>query len=108
MGSSLPSEVQGWDEIEGMAGGDSIPVQNKIRVKIGRKTVFAMVNLGESISSLQKQLAIRFDNLNSMLEKTNVATEKQSNRMLWLTVALVAATTLQAVVVFLSAIKVIR
>lgn len=95
--NNTPSELQGWEELDQIAGGDSVPVQNKIKIETAWKTVLAMTNLGNNIHSMQKVIGTRLDELNKRLDEASKATDKQSRRMFWLTIALVIATVIQAI-----------
>lgn len=95
--NNTPSELQGWEELDQIAGGDSVPVQNKIKIETAWKTVLAMTNLGNNIFSLQKVLGKRLDDLNVKLDEAAKSADRQSNRMFWLTIALVVATIVQAI-----------
>lgn len=94
---NIPSELQDWDKLDQIAGGDSVPVQNKIKIETAWKTVLAMSNLGNNIFSLQKVLGKRLDDLNDKLDAATRSADRQSNRMFWLTIALVVATIVQAI-----------
>lgn len=94
---NIPSELQGWDKLDQIAGGDSVPVQNKIKIETAWKTVLAMTNLGNNIHSMQKVIGTRLDELNKRLDEASRAADKQSRRMFWLTIALVIATIIQAI-----------
>lgn len=93
---NTPSELQGWEELDQIAGGDSVPVQNKIKIETARKTVLATTNLGNNIFLLQKVLGKRLDDLNEKLESASKSSDEQSKRMFWLTIALVVATIIQS------------
>ncbi len=93
---NIPPELQGWEKLDEIAGGDNVPTQNKIKIETAWKTVLAMSNLGQSIFSMQKVLGKRLDELNKRLDEASKSADKQSNRMFWLTVALVIATIVQA------------
>lgn len=95
--NNTPPELQGWDKLDEIAGGDSVPVQNKIKIETSWKTVLAMSNLGQSIFSMQKVLGTRLDELNKRLNEASKAADTQSRRMFWLTIALVTATVIQAI-----------
>ena len=94
---NTPPELQGWEKLDEIAGGDNVPTQNKIKIETAWKTVLAMSNLGQSIFSMQKVLGKRLDELNKRLDEATKASDKQSNRMFWLTIALVVATIMQAI-----------
>lgn len=96
MSSYTPPELEGWEKLDEIAGGDSVPVQNKIKIETSWKTVLAMSNLGQSIFSMQKVLGTRLDELNKRLDEASKAADAQSRRMFWLTIALVVATIVQA------------
>lgn len=102
--NNTPSELQGWEELDQIAGGDSVPVQNKIKIETAWKTVLAMTNLGNNIFSMQKVLGKRLDDLNSKLDAATKSADRQSNRMFWLTIALVVATIIQAVAALITVV----
>jgi hypothetical protein len=104
MPKQIPTELEGWDELNNISGGDSVPIQNRIKVGTSHKTVLALSNLGNNIFSLQKILGNRLDGLNKKLDEESKSSEKQSRRMYWLTIALVVATVVQAVAATLSVI----
>lgn len=103
--NNTPSELQGWEELDQLAGGDSVPVQNKIKIGTAWKTVLAMTNLGNKIHSMQKIIGTRLDELNTRLDEASKAADKQSKRMFWLTIALVFATIVQAAAAIIVATK---
>lgn len=106
--NNTPSELQGWEELDQIAGGDSVPVQNKIKIETAWKTVLAMTNLGNNIFSLQKVLGKRLDDLNDKLDAAAKSADRQSNRMFWLTIALVVATIVQAIVAVIAVVTATR
>lgn len=105
---NTPSELHGWEELDQIAGGDSVPVQNKIKIETAWKTVLAMTNLGNNIFSLQKVLGKRLETLNEKLETASRSADKQSNRMFWLTIALVIATITQAIAAVIAVVIVTK
>lgn len=105
MKNDVPSELSGWEDIVGLANGDSVPVQNKVRVETSWKVVLAMVNLGNRIGSMQKVLGTRLDSLNERIDQFNKQSDKQSRNMFWLTIALVVATIMQAIATIVMVFK---
>lgn len=105
MSNNIQPELEGWDRLEGIAGIDNIPTQNKIKIETSRKTILAMSNLGNSILSMQKIIGARLDKLNEVLEKSNQSSEIHSKRMFWLTLALFAASAMQAIAVIVSVLQ---
>jgi hypothetical protein len=96
MSKNIPSELKGWDEIVELAGGDNTPSQGKAKAKASQKEVLAMVNLGQSILSMQKVVGTRLEALTQHLEESTNASDKVSKRTFWLTIVLVIATVVQA------------
>lgn len=56
MSGYTPPELEGGDKLDEIAGSDSVPAQNKIKIATAWKTVLAMKNSGINIFSMQKVL----------------------------------------------------
>lgn len=97
MSGFVPSELEGWDEIIELAGRDNTPSQGQAKAKAAQKQALAMVNLGNSMLSLQKVIGTRLESLTTQIENANAATDRISRRTFWLTIVLVIATIAQAI-----------
>lgn len=97
MNGFVPSELEGWDEIIELAGRDNTPSRGQAKAKAAQKQVLAMVNLGNSMLSMQKVIGTRLESLTNQIKKANDASDRISRRTFWLTIVLVIATIAQAV-----------
>lgn len=90
------TELEGWEEIIEQAGRDNTPSQGQAAAKAAQKQAYALVNLSNSVFSLQKVVGTRIEDLTRSLDESAKANDKVSRKMFWLTIILVIATIAQA------------
>jgi len=105
MPNLIPSELKGWDKIIDLAGVDNEPSRAKAMAEASKRQVFAVANLGENVFNAQKHISQRLDDLNEHLDMSSKSSDGLSRKMVWLTVALVVATIVQAVAAIIVAFK---
>lgn len=100
-----PTEIEGWDDIIDQAGRDNTPSQGQAAARAAQKQAYALVNLSNSMLSMQKVVGTRLEKLTESINESAKASEKVSKRTFWLTIVLVIATVTQAIAAII-AIKV--
>ena len=94
--NSLSPELEDWEEIIELAGGDNTPSQGKASAKSAQKSVLATASLGHAVFDMQTRLSQRLDTLNERLAESAKSSDRLSKWTIGLTIALVFATLVQA------------
>lgn len=106
MSNNLISELDGWDEIINDAGGGNDDRRTAANVKAARKLVLSIVNLQQSIFSLQRVTAPRLDQLRQSIDKFNDSSTRLYKIYLILTGFIAFLTLVNVVLIGLSLFKI--
>lgn len=94
----LDPELQGWDEVEQIAGTANPTSAAKAQAKAARKLTFAIANLRLAVNSHQKITADRMEKLTNSIDRFNDSSGKLAKAANWLAAALVVLGLAQVIV----------